>query len=725
MLLGTTAILTATAGAAQELAVDTISVDELEIGMTGYGLTVIRGTEIEEFDVEVLDVIPDGGFDGGPMILARFSGEVIDFADGIAGGYSGSPVYIDDKLLGAVSMAMPYTDTHVGGITPIEQMLRALPDGDDIDYSDNTVLPEPENSGIPVDEEGNRIAYVNDMEAARAFNDRMLKLGEAQRQAVPARTPIFSSGLSPEVMGLFNEELRPLLNSNFELVELPAGQRAGLKQGGIGESTQSTAPLAYKKGDDPPLAPGDACTVSLATGDVELFALGTVTYSDDEGRFLLFGHPMMGEGSTSLPIGKGYVSWVFGSSMRPFKMGLRLYDVGTMTRDHAAACGGLFSKEPPMIPVSVKVRDIDLNRTDTKQFKVVRHNDMTPMLFVMGVSQVVQEVLDRKPSGTVKFSYHIEGAGLKEPLSRTNYYFSDTNVLFDAVFELMPVADLLANNIYREVKMNDLQVLVEITRNRLNASIDDAEIVDPEENETEFPLPEAAQEQQVEDESDSEQEDNGVEPVEIPKVQAQDPVPPQPPSPPDEEGDTTGEEMLEEAMVDPANMGAELPTYRPGDTIRVRVRLQPFREEAIWREFSVKVPEDYVSGSTSVYIHGGGELMSMSELGGKGRDLWGFGPLLDLTDRDLDSILEQIVDAPLNNELVLTLYRPYDFEMESMSPEELDDLEMEYDERYEMEWVIYNSWMLPVNIMTEEDEAAMEEAEAGMEATADAMNGEG
>ena len=161
----------------------------------------------------------------------------------------------------------------------------------------------------------------------------------------------------------------------------------------------------------------------------------------------------------------------------------------------------------------------------------------------------------------------------------------------------------------------------------------------------------------------------------------------------------------------------EIPTYNPGETIRVKVRLQPFRTDPVWREFSITVPEDFPSGSTMLYIHGGGDLMSWNELGGKGRSLWGFGPIIDTREFDLDSIISQIVEAPLNNELLLTLARPYEYiEPGSLSKDgnnsdaiEEEEPEDHIDEIYQMEWVIYNSFFLPINILSEEDEAEIEE----------------
>jgi hypothetical protein len=159
------------------------------------------------------------------------------------------------------------------------------------------------------------------------------------------------------------------------------------------------------------------------------------------------------------------------------------------------------------------------------------------------------------------------------------------------------------------------------------------------------------------------------------------------------------------------NAGLNLPTFMPGDVIRVKVRLQPYRTEAVWREFNVKVPADFPAGNTMVVVHGGGDLISPSELNGKGRSLFSMGPVIDLQSHDLDSVLEQILQWPVNNELLVTLVRPYDpaqaqqlGQNPSSSPD-ADKPDDKVDAKYQMEWVIYNGFMLPVNIVISEPSA--------------------
>lgn len=712
-------LTTASIAAAQtepQLEIPTMPLSALKAGMVGTGHTVIRGTKIETFNVEVLDLIPDGGFDGGPMVLARFTGPVIDFSNGIAGGYSGSPVYINGKLLGAVSAAIPFTDTHVGGITPIESMLKALPDGEEPNYQGNTVLPPASNNGQPLDKDGNLITWVHNPAEARLRNDMASYLGQPGLAAVPMTTPILTSGLSPLVLKNLQDKLPTGRTGLIEFTGRPMGKASdmGLLASNDQAASAGSGLLLGGSADDPPLKAGDACAVSLVQGDIEMYAIGTVTYSDKQGRVLIFGHPMMQVGSTNMPLGKAYVTWTYTSIQRAFKEGVRLNTVGTLTKDHLAACGGTFNQQPDLIPVKITVNDVDTGQREVVKLQVYRDPDMTPMLIAAGMSQALSRELDRQPGGTLKMSYHVEGNGLTEPLRRENYYSNDVDVISDAAFDLVPLSNLLQTNIYREVRINKVEVLCEITRNRINASIDDAEII-WDKNKAAAIM--------------------GSSPT-LPALSVTEPNQPvtQEGGKEDQADEAPGSAlpgagspgMLPQGMYNPM---ANMPTFQPGETIQIKVRLQPYRTAAVWRMFEVKVPDDFPSGTTMVVVHGGGDLVSMSEFGGKGRQLFGFGPMLSGDERDLDSLLDQVQNWPLNNELVVTLMRPYDpaqaqqFGSQGSSTNPMgavsagsapgdEKKENKIDAKYQMEWVIYNGFYLPVNIMSQKDLQAMQAAMA-------------
>lgn len=773
-------LLCAVAASAADLqGVEIYPLSSLKAGTHGTGYTVIRGTQIETFDVEILELIPKGGFDGGPMILAKFSGPVVEHSKGIAGGYSGSPVYINGKLVGAVSMAIPYTDTHVGGITPITSMLPALPENDRGDYEHNTVIPQPQNSGATIDENGtpvgtpqtlpsvpqtnppaetpdakpeeglpantgSSVVEMHSYADALAYNDA--HKGSDKFAAVRATTPVLTAGISESVMDEFREQLQGKLGKNFTLESSGLGGSGAAGEPGLllakGNSKQSAIPPGLffsDKAKAPPLKPGAAVAVSLMQGDIEMNAIGTLTYSDPSGRFLIFGHPMMGTGLTNMPLGEAYVTWTHKSIERAFKDGVKVSTLGTLTQDRSAACGGTFNERADMVPVKVTVKDIDLGTEKELRFEVIRHPDYTPVLIAMGLAQASQQVLDRQLGGTMKLSYHIEGAGLKEPLRRTNYYSDDENVVFNGAFDIVPVANLLQTNIYRKVDMTKVELMVEITRNRVNASIDDAKIVwDKKDAASSAGEPPAIGDAEAlplgnEVAPEGEGEDTPEAPVADPrevlqrlgyKLQSEQPAPPQQnPQQPGQPGATVPVGGMPGMFPGIPNL-ADMPTFAPGEDIKVRVRLQPFRTDPVWREFAIHVPEDFPSGSTMILVHGGGDLISGSEAGGKGRSLMGMGPNIDLKKHDLDSIIDQVQNWPLNNELLLTLVRPFDpsqpQELTTVTPSTgpapaAETTEDKVDTKYQMEWVIYNGFMLPVNIMTKDEQAKAQALKATLE----------
>jgi hypothetical protein len=723
----------ASAADATKLDIPMFPLNELKAGLKGTGHTVIRGTKIETFDVEVIDLVPDGGFDGGPMVLARFSGPVIEQSNGIAAGYSGSPVYINGKLLGAVSSAIPMSDTHIGGITPIQSMLSSLPDGEEVDSSKNTVLPPSSNNGTPLDKNGNLISWVGDAAAAQRHNDAELARGGSRFEAVRCDTPLLTSGVSPLVMTQLQKMLGEHYGKALSISPIPMGKAGEMGLlAGTGDSAGDGKPGLLMDNSKPemPLKAGDAFSVSMIQGDLEVYAIGTVTYADKQGRVLLFGHPFpeTAFGNTNMPMGKAYITWTHKAVDRAFKEGVRLNTVGTMTKNHLSGCGGSVNLQPDTIPVKIKVNDIDRGTTQTLKLEVIRNPDLTPALIAAGMSEAVQRELDRQPGGTLKMSYHIEGTGLKEPLRRENYYSNDSDVITDAAFDLYPLASLLETNIYRKVTVTKVEVLCEITRNRINASIDDAKIV-ADKDKTPAPManpgtppaaPNAAPTPALPNEPDK---NNPLDDTNPPSPTP--PVTPPAPAP---------------ALAGPLS---QLPTFKPGDTIKVKVRLQPYRTEAVWRQFEVKVPEDFPSGNTMVVVHGGGDLISMSEFGGKGRQLFGMGPTLSGEGRDLDSLLDQVESWPLNNELVVTLVRPYDPSQAQQLGQQGsstnpganamgagaavlgggggpdDNAKNKVDAKYQMEWVIYNGFFLPVNIMSDKDMAAMQNLLQGQPQTGD------
>jgi len=667
--------------------VEFFPLEQVTVGLKGTGKTVIRGTEIETFNFEVVDIVPEGGFDGGPMILARFSGPVVDFSDGIASGYSGSPVYIGEKLLGAVSTAMPYTDTHIGGITPIASMLGALPSRYVVDYSGNTVVPEPEIK--------RKLQFKGSLRGQPGE--------ESQATMVGLSAPLIVSGATPYLMAMLRERFK----DNPFVDVIPGAMIGGQRPGG----------LLYDPAAERPLQPGDAIAVSLVTGDIDISAIGTVTYIDDRGQILAFGHPLLLSGETSMPVGKAYIAYTYKSSLRAFKSGYCVNTVGSITQDRMCALGGMLGEIPDTIPLRIEVNDIDFGRRREFKVAVIREPDYFDSLISGAVMEAFMRTVDSSKGGTIRLKFMMNGVGLKEPVERTNYHY-DTSLPIGLIYdEAIPLASLLTNNIYREVKLTDFQVTVDFTRNRVNASIDDAKLLLPgekeEAKETEAADGEAAPGESGEGaEEAAEQapdlEGNPERGEESPQSQASGfsgrevqgiafPTPQMPPA-------------------GPPYSPAEPPkTVHPGDTLRIPVRLQPYRQEHVMKTLYVTLPEDFPLGFTNIVIHGGGSLVSiLNEFGGRGRMLMGSGSFVQVDSdiHDLDEIIEKALGTPLNNEVVVSIARPEQPQAgmsegggasgggaEGAADGEASPVEPEFRVSVPTEWVIYNQQVIPINVV--------------------------
>ena len=267
-------------------AIPTIAVEELKPGMKGYGKTVIRGADIETFDVEVLGVT--GTETGGYNILIKASGPLLKESGGIAQGMSGSPVYIDGRLAGAVAYGQAFSDPNYCFLTPINEMLRLF---DETDPRPSVFLPKS--------------------------------------------TPLMVSGFTADGVAHLNEELSPF----------------GL--------TSYAVPGGTDELDSVQLEPGSSVGVSLVRGDMVIGAIGTVTWTDDEGRILAFGHPFLQHGDSNYFMTN---AWIFASVpniQSAFKVGTLGKTLGRISQDRLSGIAGKEGENAPIIPMYVSVTDKD------------------------------------------------------------------------------------------------------------------------------------------------------------------------------------------------------------------------------------------------------------------------------------------------------------------------------------------------------------------------------
>jgi hypothetical protein len=287
-------------------------VSEIRAGMVGEALTVFSGTKPEPFKIRVVSVVHNF-LPQQDVILIKAEDQRVAFS-GIAAGMSGSPVYIDGRLIGAVAYAWSFAKEPLAGVTPIETMLA---EGD-----------RPRRSTAAEMEAGD---LVNGPMPTVALRDPG---SDARSSLLPVAVPLSISGLSPGALGELELALKP-----YGIIPVRAGGGGG-----------SRIPVA----EQPRISPGSAVGVLLIRGDMNATAMGTVTWVSGN-RLLAFGHPMFGVGEVNLPMVTGEVHTFISSQASSFKLATPLVEVGTVVQDRPSCIVGDLSLRAPMMPVTVRV----------------------------------------------------------------------------------------------------------------------------------------------------------------------------------------------------------------------------------------------------------------------------------------------------------------------------------------------------------------------------------
>lgn len=304
--------------------VDIFPLREVRAGQRGVGRTVFSGTKVEEFQVDVLGVMENIAPQQ-TIILARLSGGPLA-QTGVIQGMSGSPVYIDGRLMGAVAMGFELAKEPVAGIRPIEEMLRVAPGGS----------------------------------------------GTAQRAAITPRltdiaTPVSFAGFSAATLEQFGPRLR----------ELGLDPRQGVSGGG-------RPPDAM--GDPARLEAGSMISVQMLSGDMTVGADGTVTLVED-GKVYAFGHRLLAGGATEMPFASSEVLTVLPALNNSFKISRALEWMGTITQDRSTAISGVTGQRARMTPIEITVGGTGGR---TYRMNVIQDAVMTPLVTQMAVASALE-----------------------------------------------------------------------------------------------------------------------------------------------------------------------------------------------------------------------------------------------------------------------------------------------------------------------------------------------
>jgi len=425
--------------------------DRLRRGMKGYGLTVMAGTQIVRFDVEIVSVMKNWG-PHQDIILARLTGKDLDgvnLADaGIISGMSGSPVYVrdpqenaprggKDKLIGAVAYGWFAQTAADGagpqcGIQPITQMVAASGILGESGRGDTESAPKAAADAAPQ-------AYLRTVLDPRKLD--FSRLGRPMRAAAPSgltagprlaplTTPVMVAGMRPATIERAARVLSPL-----GMVPVQAGGVAAVE----------------RAAQDIRLVPGSAIGIPLVTGDAEWSAVGTVTDVIDlpggERRVLALGHSFYAEGDVSFPMGPAYVHTVVSRTLGSFKLGATLDVTGELTRDAQVGVAGRAGVRPGMVPMTVTVRRGPRKgmpaRTERFEYQVARHRWMTATMARMLIQDASWAWAELPEDHTV--TYRIAVGFGKLGTYRSANTTSGTNVASVTSDVSRPLAALLNN----------------------------------------------------------------------------------------------------------------------------------------------------------------------------------------------------------------------------------------------------------------------------------------
>ena len=333
-------------------------VSELQSGMTGYILTVLRGTEPERIPVKVVSISPQKpGRELSDEILIRITGK-----QKLAQGMSGSPVYINEKLIGGVRSGWELSDQTLAFVTPIESMC-AVFSNEAPQKSQGVALSEVSISGLST--------------ANSVLQELGKRLGMTFVQGVP---------LSSRELAMSSEKLKP----------------------------------------------GDAVSALIVWGDIEAGAVGSVTATARDGRFLAFGHPFNKSGESSYPAAKTYIHDIVNSLAFPFKLASPMSINGTFIQDREAGVGGKMGKYPPSISAKLIFRDLDTGREDSSKFRVVTDEFLSGPVLVRVFAALAEEFWRRKGQGTMSVALRVDGKAIPNGWVRKDIFYSDSNILGEA-----------------------------------------------------------------------------------------------------------------------------------------------------------------------------------------------------------------------------------------------------------------------------------------------------
>ena len=412
-------------GAAGIRAEEILPLSKVVPGMKGWGLTVVKGRQIERFEIEVLGVIPALA-PGRSTIIVRASGLGLENS-GIVAGMSGSPVYLDGKLAGALSSGFPFEKEAIGVVTPIESMLS-------IEGAPSAPAGRPASTFRP-----SELLEALGASAGAGFETLERRFREMESLLPPAATNL----LAPSWSAIPAETL---LRHDRLLSRMGVTEAVAAAPGAGAPDAPSSSP--------PTLGVGGAITALLVDGDYQLGATGTVTRVGGDGSFVAFGHPFLGMGELEVPVAPATVLTIVPSVYTSFKVG---HPAGAatwrLTKDRDSGVAGRTDGTAAMVPVRFRFRSGATTRE--LAYRVAPHPRLLPLLLAISTDAALTTSDPTPRDRTLRFRVSIDTAA--GPVAWEDL-LSGPRAKEAAVLTTSVLAGLLTDNEFADPKISGVTI---------------------------------------------------------------------------------------------------------------------------------------------------------------------------------------------------------------------------------------------------------------------------
>ena len=365
----------------------TIPVDQIHTGMRGVAYTVFEGVKPEPMEVEVLGVLHNSNGPKGDMILVRLHGTKVEYT-GVVAGMSGSPVYLDGRLAGALAFRIgEFSKEPIAGVTPIADML-------EINALDRTPAEEAAAARPAVSNVAGKTAGPGDDSGLANVSRNTDTPGYANsgyaNYLKPIETPLVFNGFSEDTVRRFASQFSA------------AGIVPVMGAGGVSNDKQPE-----------PLEAGSAVSAILVRGDMDIAATCTVTYIDPE-RLLACGHPLLQFGAVDLPMTKAQVLATLPSPLNAFKIVNTTETAGTFVQDRHTGIMGVFNKQPEMIPVTLTINSGAGGQKKEFRYEVLNNARLSPVAIMATVYNALHGVNEYGEETTYRMTGSIGVKGFPE-----------------------------------------------------------------------------------------------------------------------------------------------------------------------------------------------------------------------------------------------------------------------------------------------------------------------